>query len=276
LELTLERPGRKGNRQVELVPQAFTPETVLGSRRETDESWDYYIDKNQKIGYVRVGALDHGTGVELERVVDGLNKDGLRGLILDLRWSPGGYLNEAVLVARAFLKRGTIAKIKTRNPKSDQEYQAQDAEGLTDFPLVVLVNAETMGGAELVAAALQDNKRARVAGQRTFGKASIQTSYPLAINNSGLKLTTGTFLRPSGKALHRFPDSRPADDWGVRPEPGLDVRLSPELSRQLRDWWLWQSLRPGTSDEALPLDDPANDPQRQAALEAVLEMLKKS
>src|SRR5262249_34500832 len=78
--------------------------------------------------------------------------------------------------------------------------------------------------------------------------------------------TSGTFVRPSGKNLHRFPNLTAADDWGVRPDPALEFRVSPEMSRQLRDWWQQQSLRPGSSNEALPLDDPTSDPQRLEAL----------
>src|SRR5262249_54703093 len=148
-------------------------------------------------------------------------------------------------------------------------------------PVLVLVNGETSGGAELIAAALQDNSRAKVAGQRTVGKGSIQTVVGIAVPDAGLKLTTGTFVRPSGKNLHRFADSTaepdlPAgrrrrqvgDDWGVRPD--VDLRTSAALAKLLKEWWLLQTLRPGPSNEALPLDDPTADPQRLAAVEELL------
>ena len=96
----------------------------------------------------------------------------------------------------------------------------------------------------------------------------------MPVENLGLRLTTGSFIRPSGKALHRFPDSQPKDDWGVRPEPDLDLPLSPDLSKQLRDWWLLHSLRPNQNNAVLPVDDPDNDPQRQAALSALRKMLE--
>ena len=74
--------------------------------------------------------------------------------------------------------------------------------------------------------------------------------------------------------MHRFPDSKPSDDWGVQPDPKCDVRVSAELGRQLRDWWMLQTLRPGWSNDALPLDDPGADPQQQAALRILRERLK--
>src|SRR5207302_3156936 len=88
------------------------------------------------------------------------------------------------------------------------------------------------------------------------------------------KLSTGMLIRPSGRNLHRFADSKPADDWGVRPDPKLVLPLSPEFVRQLRDWWQLQDLRPGTSNECLPLDDPVTDPQRQAVLQVLIDLLR--
>ena len=98
----------------------------------------------------------------------------------------------------------------------------------------------------------------------------MQIVLPLPDNNY-LKVTSGVFVRPNGKNLHRFPDSKPADDWGVHPDPKLECRMSPDLGRQLREAWLLQTLRPGSSNEALLLDDPEKDPQRQAALDGVLK-----
>jgi carboxyl-terminal processing protease len=91
----------------------------------------------------------------------------------------------------------------------------------------------------------------------------------------GLKLTSGTFVRPSGKNLHRFPDSKPEDDWGVQPDGDGEFRLSADLTRRLKLWWQWQSLRPGSSLERLPLDDPRADPQQQAALGVLRRLVEK-
>jgi len=266
--LTLVRPGSTGPRKVTLESQTFRPETVLGVARKEDNSWDYLIDHKEKIAHVRLATLAHGTADELAGVLTALKAEGLRGLILDLRWCPGGFLDQAVEVPRLFLSGGTICTFKGR----DDRRTAKAGHGdFADFPMVVLVNGETSGGAELIAAALQDNQRAAVAGQRTLGKASVQILVPLPVNNSYLKVTSGVFVRPNGKNLHRFPNSKPADDWGVRPDPKLECRMSADLGRQLREAWLLQTLRPGSSNEALLLDDPEKDPQRQAALDGVLK-----
>jgi carboxyl-terminal processing protease len=163
--------------------------------------------------------------------------------------------------------------VRYRNRPEDV-YRSTDGDKLCDFPMVVLINGDTVGGGELIAAALQDHRRAALVGQRTRGKGNVQTISPLG--TLGLKVTSGTLVRPSGKNLHRFPDSKPTDDWGVSPDAGRGFRISPDLSRALQKWWERQTLRPGSSTERLPLDDPLIDPQRNAALEALTELMNRS
>lgn len=273
VELTVLRPGTRRPRTVTLERQEWQPEAVLGVTRDAHNRWDYFLDRRRGIAHIRVATLGNGTALRMREVLTDLRSAGMRGLILDLRWCPGGYLQEAVNLASLFLGEGMVASVKHRDGTVDPYPSTADNKFL-DFPVVVLVNGESSGGAELIAAALQDHKRAAVAGQRTLGKASVQSMLPLSVPNAGLKLTTATFLRPSGKNLHRYPDSKPADDWGVRPDPKLDCRVSPGLGRQLHDWWQQQDLRPGASAEELPLDDPTADPQRLVAVEALRSLLK--
>jgi carboxyl-terminal processing protease len=274
VELTVLRAGAREPRRVVLERQEWRPETVLGVVRLRDNRWDYMVDREHGLAHLRLAGLGNGTALQVRETVTALQGEGLHGLVLDLRWCPGGYLREAVNVASLFLGDGNVATVRSRGGK-DVDYPSTAENKFLDFPVVVLVNGETSGGAELIAAALQDHKRAVVVGQRTLGKASIQTMVALGVPNAGLKLTNGVFLRPSGKNLNRGADSKPGDDWGDRPDPHMEVRVSPELGRQLRDWWLEQSLRPGGSSEALPLDDPRADPQRVAAVEALRGLLKK-
>jgi carboxyl-terminal processing protease len=268
--LDVRRPGHNGERTLRLRRERFHPDTVLGVARHPDNSWDYWLDRRRGIAHVRIGPLAGGTASDLGEVLARLRDEGLRGLVLDLRWCPGGFIKEASGVAELFLGPALVATVKQR--EGEDSYRSAGEGKFLDFPVVVLINADTSGGGELIAAALQDHRRAKVAGQRSRGKASVQTS--LSLEDIGLKLTTGTFLRPSGKNLHRFPTSWPQDDWGVRPDAGLELRLSRALGRQLEQWWLLQSLRPGSSNEALPLDDPEADPQRQAAAAALLQQLE--
>lgn len=269
VEVTVRRSGDKTARKILLERKAFRPETILGVRRLEDNSWDYWADRRKKIAHIRIATVGNGTALELREVLTVLTSNDCRGIVLDLRSCPGGYLQESINAAALFLGECKLATIRTRDGKELPHTSTADNKFL-EVPVVVLVNQETSGGAELIAAALQDNRRAKVMGQRTVGKGSIQSMISMAVPDSGFKLTTGTFIRPSGKNLHRFPEHTVRDDWGVRPDRDLEMRVSPELAKQLKEWWTLQTLRPGTSNEALPLDDPTADPQRLAAVEELL------
>ena len=263
-------PGREGikggaDRTVTLDWQHFRPESVFGVARYEDNSWNYWLDKERKIAHLRLGSLAESTPDELGEILTRLREDGLRGLILDARWCPGGSLTGSVRTAELFLGEGTIATVRYRNRPEDVFRSTKDNKWL-DFPMVVLINGESTGGAEMIAAALQDHHRAVIVGQRTRGKGNVQSILP-SLGSVGLKVTSGVIVRPDGKNLHRFPDSKPSDDWGVRPD--CEYCISPDLSRALRTWWEQQTLRPGSSSERQPLDDPILDPQRNAALEAL-------
>ena len=285
------RPGETPNlRQGTLKPETTRMETVLGVARAADNSWDYWLDPQRRIAQIRLGSLEQATIRELEEVLSQLRMGGVAGLILDLRWCPGGYLNVSRAIADMFVGDYNAAKayfvLPTPNdltaradPYLDNHCEGAAVwyrDGRLDLrsrtpsigfpfvPMVVLVNGESSGGAELIAAVLQDNRRARVMGQRTRGKASVQEVLELLTDatlllsyriEGTLKISNGLFLRPNGKNLNRFPDSRPQDSWGVQPDPGLEYRVSPDLGRQLQTWWQWQDLRPGSSNESLPLDD---------------------
>src|SRR5262249_46860379 len=195
----------------------------------------------------------------LSQAVADLQRQGMRSLILDLRWCPGGFLNEAVNIALFFVGARKVATVKTRDGHQVEYAQGAglppaggpDDKQLATLPLVVLVNGSTSGAAELIAAAVQDYNRGKIAGQRTLGKASVQTPLmQVQFDEKMLKLTTATFSRPSGKNLHRFRDSKESDDWGVRPDERFEFRVSAELDRRLQGWWQLQTLRPGRSREA--------------------------
>lgn len=260
------RGSENDERTATLLRERHRPETVLGVRRRDDNAWDWWVDEKARLAHVRVTSLSRGTADDVRDTLVLLREEKLRGLILDLRWCPGGYLNEAVEIAELFLGTCVIATIKNRG-REDTVYRSTSAGKHRDFAVVVLVNGETSGGAELIAAALQDQKRAVVVGQRTLGKASVQTPLTVGVEGTGFKLTSGTFVRPGGINLHRFPESTPDDHWGVVPD--VDARVSADLGKRLKGWWIQQSLRPARSAERLPLDARRADPQQMLAEEAL-------
>jgi carboxyl-terminal processing protease len=153
------------------------------------------------IGYVRISNFRSKTTDDLESSLDELEKGGkLKGLILDLRNNPGGLLNQAVDVSDVFLESGVIVSTKGRNSSQNVEAIAHKNGKPRDYPIIVLVNSGSASAAEIVAGALQDNKKALILGTRTFGKGSVQTILPLS-DGSGLRLTTARYYTPSGKSI---------------------------------------------------------------------------
>ena len=153
IELTLLRKGGKADRKVTLRREEFQPETVLGVSRRLDNSWDYWLDREQRIAQVRIASLGNETAEDLRSVLAALRGEGLRGLILDLRWTPGGLLTSALATTGLFLKeKTTIAGVEIRY-KGATSYFSEGGPKLLDLPMIVLANGDTTGGAELIAAA---------------------------------------------------------------------------------------------------------------------------
>jgi carboxyl-terminal processing protease len=156
-------------------------------------------------GYVRIASFQSRTGASLNEALDKLKKEnmkdgGLKGLVLDLRNNPGGLLNAAVAVSDAFLTSGLIVYTEGRVENSKMRFKAQPGDAIKGAPIVVLVNGGSASASEIVAGALQDQKRAVIMGEQSFGKGSVQTVLP---NNKGgaIKLTTARYFTPSGRSI---------------------------------------------------------------------------
>ena len=213
---------------------------VLGDRRKSDNlrAWDFMLDKKSKIGYIRLTNFSKTASKEMRDAIEELQRDGVRGLIVDLRNNPGGLLKEAREVSDLFLTEGRIVSTKGRNHK-EEIYDAKPEGTLLlpadKYPVVVLVNKYSASASEIVSAALQDHKRAVVIGERSYGKGSVQNIILMENDTSALKLTTASYWRPSGKNIHRFPNKKDfeaakidTDEWGVKPDAGLEVKLTDE------------------------------------------------
>ncbi len=235
VRLTVERPGVEAPLELTVTRGPVTVETVLGHRRGAGDRWDYWLDPQQKIAYIRITQVANGTPAELKRALDTLLKDGLRALVLDVRFSPGGLLTGAIDIADRFIDDGLIVTVRPRAGEPT-EFRGKVEGSLTSFPVVCLVNGSSAAGAEIIAAALQDHRRGAIAGQRSYGLAGVRTVYQLD-NGGAILVTTGTLVRPSGKNLDKsVTRGREDEDWGVRPDPGLDVPLSPSETEQLNDY----------------------------------------
>jgi carboxyl-terminal processing protease len=139
-------------------------------------------------------------------------------------------------ISDLFIDDGAIVSIRPRVGRS-RDFKGSHAGSKVDFPLVVLVNGGSASASEIVSACIQDHERGIVMGERSFGKGSVQNIMELDLGNgpSEMKLTTASFWRPSGKNLHKFPTSKPEDDWGVVPHPNYTLKLSPAETTELYD-----------------------------------------
>ncbi|MFK3909476.1 S41 family peptidase [Pseudomonas monteilii] len=154
-------------------------------------------------GYIRITQFQVKTGEEVGKALAKLRKDNgkkLRGIVLDLRNNPGGVLQSAVEVADHFLTKGLIVYTKGRIPNSELRFSADPADASEHVPLVVLINGGSASASEIVAGALQDQKRAVLMGTDSFGKGSVQTVLPLN-NDRALKLTTALYFTPNGRSI---------------------------------------------------------------------------
>lgn len=254
-----------------LKSATYLPEAAFGVVRTPEGKWDCMLDRKYKIGYIRIGPIESDLHLKVADMMADLTKQGCRALILDLRWCPGGYVDPGTQIAGMFLQDGAvIARMEYRNPQragAASLYTAPPGGGkYTDIPLVVLIGQETTGGGELIASALRDNDRCVCLGQRTVGRATIQSTIDAGFATLQFRVTTGTSLRPNGKPRQKHPDSKPTDDWGIRPDNGLEVPITADKSAELRRQTELHVLRPADSTEALEFDDPATDPYRLAAL----------
>ncbi len=153
------------------------------------------------IGYVRISNFQSKTEPDLRSALKQLeSEEPLEGLILDLRNNPGGLLDQAIKVSDLFIDQGLIVSTKGRDPNQNMEIFASKSDQSRSYPMVVLVNEGSASASEIVAGALQDNKRALVLGAKTFGKGSVQTILPLS-DGSGLRLTTARYYTPGGRAI---------------------------------------------------------------------------
>jgi carboxyl-terminal processing protease len=229
--LTVLHEGSKQPVDLEITRAMIEVQSVLGDVRNpaNPKEWDFYLDKPNQIAYVRLISFSETTAGELRTVLSKLQKDGLRGLVLDLRANPGGLLRAAVEVSRMFLNEGRIVSTKGRN-QQEEDFDAKPNGALvpTDVPVAVLIDRLSASASEIVAAALQDHKRAIIVGERSYGKGSVQNIIEMEGRTSALKLTTASYWRPSGKNIHRFPDSKESEEWGVRPDPGFEITMNDE------------------------------------------------
>jgi carboxyl-terminal processing protease len=189
--LTVVREGAEAPLKITLVRAVIKVQSVKSRM----------LEKNY--GYLRISSFQSSTGESLKENIANLKKENggrLKGLVLDLRNNPGGVLNAAVDVSDAFLKSGLIVYTEGRIENSEMRFNATPDDLVDGAPMVVLINAGSASASEIVAGALQDQKRAVIMGEKSFGKGSVQTILPTS-NGAAVKLTTARYYTPSGRSI---------------------------------------------------------------------------
>ena len=189
IRITIMREGVDAPFEVELVRAAIKIRSVRSRLLEPG------------FGYVRISEFQANTGQDLLDALAKLQKDeALKGLVLDLRNNPGGVLQAAVAVSDAFLDEGLIVYTEGRIARSELEFNATDDMAIGNVPLIVLINGGSASASEIVAGALQDQKRAIIMGTQSFGKGSVQTVVPLS-EDRAVKITTARYFTPNGRSI---------------------------------------------------------------------------
>lgn len=243
IELTVVRPGQPKPLQFTLTREVIKIRPV---------KWE----AKGNVGVIRISSFNRQTGEAVRQALAALPKEipDIAGYVIDLRSNPGGLLDQAIEVSDAFLERGEIVSQRGREKTDIERYYARSDDLTGGRPVVVLVDEGSASAAEIVAGALQDQRRAIVVGQRTFGKGSVQTLIPLS-GDTGLRLTTARYYTPSGKSVQ---------EAGI--EPDIIVPQLTDATRQDRPRLREADLRnhliaEAKADDKLIEDDGKPDPR---------------
>ena len=274
----LKREGADGIIAMPLTRQEIHLPSVGGwyktdLRDDGTAAWDWYIDPISRVAYIKIAQFTDDTAKELERAWREIVQHGKpRGLIIDLRYNPGGLLTSAVDVSNMFVKSGVIVSGEDKNGRKAWEDQRADPRHTWDVDgvgVVVLVNQGSASASEIVSGCLQAHDSAVVVGERSFGKGSVQTVHPIA-SNARLKLTTQYYRLPAseedvamgrkGRLVHKRPGEK---IWGV--DPNVVVKMTPQQAAD--------ALELRQKADALPQDDHGNVDPDPAKRPDVMKLL---
>ena len=271
LELTIIREGEDAPLKI-VITRAIIKVKSVKQRMLKDN-----------IGYLRISQFQIRTGSDLMNGIAKLEKENkapLNGLVLDLRNNPGGVLTAAVQVSDAFLNKGLIVYTEGRIKNSQMRFEAEDGDVMAGKPIVVLINEGSASASEIVAGALQDQKRALIAGRTSFGKGSVQTLLQLN-NGAAIKVTTARYFTPLGRSIQAE---------GIKPDVAIELvkveKVDSQKFMRVKERDLTGHLTNGNGDDSHNViddekevtDDKAIDKdenKEKKALEELTELLDK-
>ena len=202
IEITIRRKGLKRAKIIKIVREVIEIKSVV-SRIINDD-----------VGYLRLRSFNQNSDNQLKKKINEFKKNNLTGYILDLRNNPGGLLSQAINISDFFLDNGEIVSTRGRKKRENRKFFAKKGDQIKGKPLIVLINNGSASAAEIVAGALQDQKRAVLLGENTYGKGSVQSIIPLK-NRGAIRLTISKYYLPSGKSISNVgvtPDIKVEED----------------------------------------------------------------
>ena len=217
IEITIRRKGLKKAKVIKITREIIEVRSVVSKQIQN------------KVGYLRLRAFNENSGSQLKSEISKIEKNKkMIGYILDLRNNPGGLLSQAIKITDFFLDDGEIVSTNGRRSRENKKFFAKKGDKINGKPLIVLINNGSASAAEIVAGALQDQKRAVLLGETTYGKGSVQSIIPLK-NKGAIRLTVSKYYLPSGKSI---------SEVGVNPdirveEKGEDFSINTDTDNQL-------------------------------------------
>jgi carboxyl-terminal processing protease len=232
--LTVRRPDSDKSREITITRARIIVPTIRGWSRDSSGNWLYFVDENEKIGYIRITQFSATTASDLNKAVIKLEGEGMKALVLDLRFNTGGYLQSAADITDLFVEKGVMVSTQPRVGLPTWE-TAEKKGTRPNYPLVILINSSSASASEIVSGALSDKafKRAILVGQQSYGKGSVQTISEYPGGGAQLKYTMAYYHLPSGQRVNdRWAQQKQnKKDWGVMPH--IKVELTGDEIRKI-------------------------------------------
>jgi carboxyl-terminal processing protease len=229
--LTVQRESSPRPLSLCIERAVIETESVTGDRRQADGRWAFMMQAEPSVAYLRLEIFGEKTPLEMKAALAAVRTEA-KALIIDLRDNAGGLLPSATEICDMFLEEGQIVSTRGRRQSFASSHDATSGVDIeATLPIVILMNEMSASASEVMAACLQDHRRAKVLGERSFGKGSVQNVIDMEGGKAALRLTSAYYFPPSGRNIHKRPKATEADDWGVHPDPGLKVTLNDEQKK---------------------------------------------
>ncbi len=273
VKLSIRRDGQSHPHEVELTRADIQVDSVFGDRIQADSTWNFLLEEDPRIAYIRINVFGERTVEEFQKATRNI-KASAQALVIDLRFNPGGIVSAAVEICDMLLESGRIVSTRGRDTHFNSQHDARPGVDLpVSLPVVVMINEQSASSSEIVAACLQDSGRAKIAGDRSFGKGTVQQVFELD-GQAAIKFTTARYYRPSGANIHRTESLRIEDAWGVLPDKELELKLNERQQVNLyRRWQFRGDPRKVAASERPPSPECSGDPQLRLVLASIRKQL---